>query len=142
MVLLAALTSSISLMETIVSIFMDKFKIGRKTSCLIVLGISVLLGVPSALGYSVWSGVPILGMQILDFFDFSSNSLLMPIVALITCIFVAFVIKPKTVSEEVELSGKFKWKKMFSVVICYVAPICILTILVSAILSAFGIVTI
>ena len=142
MVLLAALTSSISLMETIVSIFMDRFKIGRKTSCLIVLGISVLLGVPSALGYSVWSGVTILGMQILDFFDFSSNSLLMPIVALITCIFVAFVIKPKTVIEEVELSGKFKWKKMFSVVICYVAPICILTILVSAILSAFGIVTI
>jgi len=142
MVLLAALTSSISLMETIVSIFMDKFKIGRKMSCLVVLGISVLLGLPSALGYSLWSGVTVLGMQLLDFFDFASNSLLMPIVALITCIFVAFVIKPKTVIEEAELSGKFRWKKMFSVMICYVAPICILTILVSAILGALGIVTI
>lgn len=142
MVLLAALTSSISLMETVVSIFMDKFKWGRKTSCLIVLGISALLGVPSALGYSAWSGVTILGMQFLDFFDFASNNLLMPIVAFITCIFVTFCIKRKTIIEEVELSGKFKWKKLFSVIICYVAPICILIILVSSVLNAFGVIKI
>ncbi len=139
MVLLAALTSSISLMETIVSIFMDKLKIGRRTSCLIVLGILVLLGVPSSLGYSVWSEVKILGMQILDFFDFASNSILMPIIAFFTCIFVSFIIKPKTVIEEVELSGRFKWRGLFAVVIKYVAPVCILAILVSAILSAFGV---
>ena len=142
MVLLAALTSSISLMETIVSIFMDKLKIGRKTSCLIVLGISVLLGIPSSLGYSVWSEVEILGMQILDFFDFASNSILMPIIAFFTCIFVSFTIKPKMVIDEVELSGKFKWRGLFAVVIKYVAPVCILAILVSAILSAFGVLTI
>lgn len=142
MVLLAALTSSISLMETVVSIFMDKFKWNRKISCLVVLGISVLLGVPSALGYSAWSQFTILGMQLLDFFDFASNNLLMPIVAFITCIFVTFCIKRKTIIEEVELSGKFKWKKIFSVIICYVAPICILTILVSSVLSAFGVINI
>jgi len=142
MVLLAALTSSISLMETVVSVFMDKFKIGRKVSCLIVLGISVILGVPSSLGYSAWGNVKILGMQILDFFDFASNSLLMPIIALITSILVAFFIKPKAIIEEVELSGKFKWRKLFSIVICYIAPVCILAILISAVLSAFGIVSI
>jgi len=143
MVLLAALTSSISLMETVVSIFMDKFKIGRKVSCLIVLGISVLLGLPSALGFSLWSSFKLLnGMDILTFFDFASNNVLMPIVAFITCIFVVFCIKRKTIIEEVELSGKFKWKKLFSTVICYVAPICILVILVSSVLSAFGIITI
>ena len=142
MVLLAALTSSISLMETVVSIFMDKFKWGRKTGCLVVLGISVMLGGPSALGYSSWSEVTILGMQFLDFFDFASNNLLMPIVALLTCIFVTFCIKRKTIIEEVELSGRFKWKKIFSVIICYVAPACILIILGSSILSAFGVIKI
>lgn len=142
MVLLAALTSSISLMETIVSIFMDKFKLGRKMSCLVVLGISVLLGVPSALGYSLWADVRIIGMQFLDFFDFASNSILMPIVALITAVFVGYFIKPKVVIDEVSLSGKFKWKKLFSVIICYVAPICILIILISAILSATGVISI
>ena len=142
MVLLAALTSSISLMETIVSIFMDKLKLGRKASCLVVLGISLLLGIPSIFGYSIWSRVEILGMQILDFFDFLSNSIMMPIVALVTCIFVSFFIKPKAVIDEVELGGKFKWRGLFSVVIRYVAPVCILSILVSAILSSFGLLTI
>ncbi|MBQ2999942.1 MAG: sodium-dependent transporter, partial [Clostridia bacterium] len=95
MVILAALTSSISLMETIVSIFMDKFKLGRRVSCGIVLGISVLIGIPASIGYSAWSGVTILGMQFLDFFDFISNSVMMPIVAFATCLFVTFVTKPK-----------------------------------------------
>ncbi len=142
MVFFAAITSSISLMETIVSIFMDKLKIGRRMSCLIVLGIAVLLGIPSSLGYSLWADFKILGMQLLDFFDFASNSILMPIIALFTCIFVSFFIKPKTVIDEVEVNDKFKWKGLFAVVIKYVAPVCILAILVSAILSAFGVLTI
>ena len=142
MVILAALTSSISLMETIVSIVMDKFKLGRRVSCGIVLGISVLIGVPASLGYSAWSNVKILGMQFLDFFDFISNNIMMPIVAFATCLFVTFVTKPKGVIEEVELDNKFKQKKLFSVVIRFVAPICILAILISSILSAFGVIAI
>lgn len=142
MVFFAAITSSISLMETIVSIFLDKFKIGRKTACLIVLGMSLLLGVPSSLGYSLWAEVRILGMQLLDFFDFTSNSLIMPVVALATCFFVGYFLKPKTLIEEVELSGAFKRKTLFSVMIRYIAPVCILLILISSILNAFGIVSI
>ena len=142
MVLLAALTSSISLMETIVSIFMDKFKLDRRLSCLIVLGVSVVLGIPSSLGYSVWSDVRILNMQILDFFDFASNSIMMPIIAFITCIFVAYVLKPGTIEEEVTLGGEFKMKELYRVVVRYVAPVCIIAILVSAVLSAFGVVSI
>ena len=142
MVILAALTSSISLMETIVSIFMDKLKIGRRMACLVVLGVSLLIGIPSSLGYSAWSGVTILGMQFLDFFDFISNSIMMPIVAFATCVFITFVMKPKGIIEEVELDNKFGQKKLFSVVIRFIAPICILAILISSILSAFGLVKI
>ncbi|MBO4979460.1 MAG: sodium-dependent transporter, partial [Clostridia bacterium] len=142
MVFFAALTSSISLMETVVSIFMDKLKLGRKASIFAVLGVSAVLGLLSSLGYSAWADVKIIGMQFLDFFDFFSNSLLMPIVALATSIFVGFVLKPRTVIEEVELSEKFKAKKLFTAVICYVAPVCILTILISSVLSAFGVISI
>ena len=139
MVLLAALTSSISLMETVVSIFMDKFKLNRKISCLIVLGLSVLLGVPSALGYSAWDGVRILNMQILDFFDFASNSVLMPVIALITCIFVGYVLRKGTLEEELEIGGKFKSKMLYGIVIRYVGPIFIVSILVSSVLGAIGV---
>ena len=142
MVLLAALTSSISLMETIVSVLMDKFHIGRKTSCLIILGFSLALGIPSSLGYSAWSAVRIIGMPLLDFFDFISNSIMMPVVAIFTCVLVAFVLKPRTLSAEIEFSGKFKWRRLFEVVITYVAPVCILAILATSILEAFGVVTV
>ena len=142
MVLLAALTSSISLMETVVSTVQDKWGLGRRLTCLIVLGISLLLGIPSCLGYSAWSSVKILGMQFLDLFDFISNSVIMPFVALFTAIFVGYVLSPKAVIDEVELSGKFKQKALFSAMIRYVAPVCILLILVSSVLSAFGVVKI
>ena len=139
MVLFAALTSSISLMETVVSIVCDKFKVKRLWSCLIVFSSSILIGLPSALGYGVLSGVKIIGMQFLDFFDFASNSVLMPLVALLTSIFVGYIIKPKAVIQEVELSGSFKKKKLFVFVIKYLAPVCIVLILISSILEATGI---
>ena len=142
MVLLAALTSSISLMETVVSIFTDKLKLERRLCCVIVLALSILLGLPSSLGYSIWADFKILGMQILDLFDFVSNSIIMPIVALFTSIFVGFILKPKTVIDEASLSGEFKMKGLFSVVIRYFAPVCILLILISSILSAFGVIKI
>jgi len=142
MVFFAALTSSISLMETVVSTLLDRVKINRKLCCLLVLGFSLLLGCVSSLGYSAWSGFTMLGMQLLDFFDFVTNSLMMPVIALATSLFVGFVLKPQTVIDEVELSGPFKQKKLFAAVIRYVAPVCILAILVSSVLSAFGLIQI
>lgn len=142
LVLFAALTSSISLMETVVSIVSDKFKLNRKLACLIVFIGSVAIGLPSSLGYGAWGHITIIGMPFLDFFDFISNSVLMPIVAFFTCIFVGYVIKPQSVIDEVELNKEFKRKKVFTFVIKYLAPICIVLILVSSVLDAFGIVKI
>lgn len=142
LVLFAALTSSISLMETVVSILQDKLRWSRRKTCLIVLVGCVLLGLPSSLGFGVWSGVTIMGMSFLDFFDFISNSVLMPMVALLTCIFVGYVIRPKALIDEVEFSAPFRFRKMFTVIIKYVAPVCIILILVSSLLDVFGIVKI
>ena len=142
MVLFAALTSSISLMETVVSIVCDKFKLGRKMSCLAVFILSAALGLPSCFGYGIWSGVEILGMKILDFFDFASNSIVMPLVALLSCVFIGFFLKPKTVIDELEMSGPFRAKKLFSVVIRFIAPVCLLLILISSLLSAFNVISI
>ena len=141
-VLVAALTSSISLMQTVASTIQDKWNISQKVSTIIVTVASFALGLLSCFGYSIWSGLELLGMQMLDFFDFITNSALMPLVALITCVFVGYIIKPKTLIEEVELSGRFKQKSLFTVMIRYVAPVCLLVILVSSILNAFGVITI
>ena len=138
LVLFAALTSSISLMETVVSIIQDKFHLERKTTCFIVLGGAFIIGVPSALGFGIWSGFAPLGMDILSFFDFVTNSVLMPIVAILTCIMVCYIMKPQAIIDEVSITGKFKLAGLFKVMI-YVAPALLLTILAFAIFEAFGI---
>ena len=139
LVLFAALTSSISLMETVVSIVRDKFGWERKRTCLGVLIFSIVLGLPSSLGFGVLGNITLNGMSILDMFDFVSNSILMPIVALFTCIFVGYVLKPKALIEEIEVSAPFKAKTLFTVVIKYIAPVCIVLILISSVLDALGI---
>ena len=139
MVLLAALTSSISLMETIVSIVMDKIGLSRRISCLVVFGGTFVLAIPSLLGFNVWSEVKILGLQFLDFFDFISNSVIMPIIAIITCVFVGYFLKPKAIIEEANLENKKVTVKLFTVIIRYVAPVCLVAILISSILDVFGI---
>lgn len=143
LVFFAAITSSISVMEAIVSSLMDKFHLKRIPSCLIVIGICLLLGIPSSLGNGLWANIKILGMDFLTFFDYISNSILMPIVAFCTCILVGWVIKPKALTDEITKNGeKFGRKKLFNVMIKYVAPICLLFIFVTGILSQLGIITI
>lgn len=140
LVFFAALTSAISLMETIVSIFRDKFHWGRKNACIFVAVLSLILGIPSSLGFGPLGFISWMKMSILDIMDFVSNSVLMPIVAFFTCIFVGFIIKPKTLADEVkETDGKFKAEKMFNVIIKWVAPIFLILILGSSVANALGI---
>lgn len=140
LVLFAALTSSISIMEAIVSSLCDKFG-WKRTHTTVGVGIgSFLFGIPPILGYSVWSNVKFFGMDILDTMDFITNSVLMPICAFLTCIFIAYVIGVNVIHDEVEISSKFSRKWLFDFMIKYAAPILIVAILVSSVLNAFGVI--
>ena len=143
LVLFAALTSAISLMETIVSIFSDKLGWSRHKATLIVFICAVAIGVLPCLGFGVLDFIHIGAMTILDIMDFVSNSILMPICALFTCILIGFVVKPKAVIDEATRNGeKFKSRNLFVVVIKWVSPICLFLILIRSILDALGIFTI
>ena len=132
LVALAALTSSISLMETVVSIIMEKFHLKRIPACLITVVICFILGMLSVLGYSAWSSVEIFGMQFLDFFDFISNNLMMPVVALVTCILIGWVEKVSFVEMEVlESEKKFRSKKLVSVMLRFVCIVCLVIIILT-----------
>ena len=142
LVLFAALTSSISLLETITSIICDKLHWERKLTIIVITLFSFSLAIPSSLGFGVLGHIMPLGMDFLTFFDFISNSILMPIVAFLTCIFIGYIAKPTIVIDEVKLNGPFKREKLFVIMTKYIAPICLIIILVSSILSALGIFTI
>ena len=99
----------------------------------------VLLGSLSSLGYGPLAGVTIIGMQFLDFFDFLTNSVMMPLAALATCLLVSRVVGINKIEDEVTEGGKpFRRKKIFQFMIKYLCPIFAIIILLSSIANAFG----
>ena len=140
LVIIAALTSAISLAETVVSVFHDRLHWKRSVSSFAVMILILGLGILSCLGYGPLDAVCIGGMYFLDIFDAVSNSILMPIVAILTCLFVGFVVKPKFVTDELEADGStFKYKTVYSYLIKYVCPIILVFVLITGLLSTFGI---
>ena len=144
LVLFAALTSSISLMETIVSVVMDKTPLKRKQATILMTVVVLLVGIPSCLGYGPWAGITIIGMQFLDFFDFLSNSVLMPIVAFLTCILIGHVVGTKVIADEVKQgSNAFHREKLHRVMVRWIAPVLLMAILLSELATkVFGLFTI
>ena len=136
LVLFAALTSAISLTEALVSIVADGTGLSRRLSLIICMVFIVVVGIIVNAGYNVFSAVQPLGegSTILDFFDFISNSVLMPIVAILTCIFVGWIVKPKVLVDEVKESSEFKAEKAWVVMVKYIAPLLVALILISNIL--------
>ena len=110
LVLFAALTSSIALTESAVSTFEDELGWGRKKSTVLIGVIMIALGTLSCLGYGPLSSVTILGMQFLDFFDFLTNSVMMPIAAIATCLLVSRVIGVAKIEEEI-IHGESRFRR-------------------------------
>jgi len=134
MVLFAAITSAMSVMEAVVSSFMDQFHISRnKASCIEGI-IALIAGIVVCLGYNVLyfevklpNGV---AAQILDIMDYISNNCLMPVVALLTCILIGLVLKPKTIIDEVEKNGnKMGRKLLYMIMIKFISPLFLILLL-------------
>ena len=139
LVLCAALTSSIALTESAVSTFQDELKWGRKKATVFVGIIMVVLGSLSSLGYGPLACVKIIGMQFLDFFDFLTNSVMMPIAAIATCLLISRVVGTKKIEEDVlQEGGTFRRKRIFNFMIQYLCPIFAAIILFSSVANAFG----
>ncbi|MBR1817104.1 MAG: sodium-dependent transporter [Lachnospiraceae bacterium] len=140
MVLFAALTSSISVLEAVVSSLMDQFKVSRRKATIMEGVIALVLGVVICLGYNkLYFDIKLpngSNAQLLDIFDYISNNILMPIVAIGTCILIGWVVKPKTVIDEATKNGeKFGRRKLYIAMIKVVAPILLFILL----LGAFGV---
>ena len=139
LVLFAAVTSSIALTESAVSTFEDELHWSRKKATVFMAVIMLLLGTLSCLGYGPLAGVTVIGMQFLDFFDFLTNSVMMPIAAIATCLLVSRVIGVAKIEQEVTDGGHpFRRKVIFQFMIQYLCPIFAAIILISSVANAFG----
>lgn len=143
MVLFAALTSAVSIMEAVVSSFMDKFHMTRARATLVEGLLALAGGIVVCLGYNKWYFEVTLpngaAAQILDIMDYISNNCLMPLVAIGTCILIGWVVKPGIIIDEVEKSGcKLGRRKLYFVMIKYITPVLLLILL----LKSLGILTV
>ena len=139
LVLFAAVTSSIALTESAVSTFEDELGWNRKRSTVLIGVIMIALGSLSALGYGPLAGVTVFGMQMLDFFDFLTNSVMMPIAAIATCLLISRVVGVDAIAQEVTAGGKpFRRKKIFCFMIRWLCPIFAAIILASSVANALG----
>lgn len=137
MVLFAALTSAISIMEAVVSSLMDRFHMSRKKAVITETVITLLGGLAVCFGYNIWYfelKLPNGSVgQILDVMDYISNFVLMPIIAIGTCILIGWVVKPKTIVDEVVKNGeKFGRKNLYVVMIKYITPVLLLILLLQS----------
>jgi NSS family neurotransmitter:Na+ symporter len=140
LVVFAAATSAISLYEACVASVCDVLKINRKAATFFTGALILFFATFSALGYGAWGDIRIFGMQFLDFFDFVTNSALMPIVAAVTCVFVGWVIGPKAIVDECEAEGcAMKAKTFYSFMVRYLAPALMVALLVSEVCRALNI---
>ncbi len=137
MVTFAALTSSISIMEALVSSAMDKFKMERKPAVLAVGAVALILGIVVCLGYNLMYFDIVLPngghAQIMDIMDYVSNSILMPVVAIASCLLIGWIAKPKTVIDEITLGGvKFGREKLYVFMVKYATPVMLLVLLLQS----------
>ena len=136
----AALTSSVSIMEAIVSCCMDKFGWDRKKAVIVVTVLTTVMGVAVCLGYNVLYFEAILpntpagkNAQILDVLDYISNYVLMPVVSIATCVFIGWIVKPKTIIDEVTHGGcKFGREKLYVIMVKFITPVLLLLLLLQA----------
>ena len=137
MVFFAALTSSISILEAVVSSAMDKFKMSRKKAVIVVTLIAAVLGAIVCLGYNLLYFEMVLPngsvAQILDVMDYISNYCLMPVVAIATCVLIGWVLKPKYIIDEITLGGtKFGRKTLYTVMVKVVTPVMLFFLLLQS----------
>lgn len=133
LLIMAALTSTMSMLEMSVSIFIRKFKIKRPLACIMVSLLCFILGTCCALSFGVWSDVRLFGMTFFDLFDFIVAKLMMPIGALLICFFAGWVVDDSVLRDELTNGGTVRQPLygLYRFIVRYVAPICIILIFIN-----------
>ena len=138
LVLFAALTSAISLAETSVSTFQDECGWSRNFSTFAVFILMIMLGSLSSLGFGPLASFTIFGMDILSFFDFLTNSIMMPVSAFATCVLIVVTVGIKWIENEVKQSSKFRYECVYGLFVRFLAPICLAVIFISSLANVLG----
>ena len=128
MVLFAAITSAMSVMEAVVSSFIDEFHMKRSSATILEGILALVIVIVVCLGYNkFYFELPLpngsIG-QVLDILDYISNYILMPVVAIGTCVLFGWVLGTDTITKEVTKNGEsFARRPLVNIMVRYIAPV-------------------
>ena len=137
LLLVAAVTSTIALAEVSIAFVSEKFRKGRKTSCFIVMTPLIALSSVCSLSQGPLSHIKILSMNIFDFLDTVATNLMLPTAAIITCVFLGWIVTDKFLFKELTNKGRINRKlaKGVIVMVKYSSPLLIAVILIAKFLN-------
>ena len=127
LLLLAALTSAISLHESVTAYILEAFHLSRKTAAAAVSISCMVLGVACSLSFGAWSGLTLFGLNIFELFDFTASKIILPIGGIIICLFTGWYLDRKLVESELTNGGtiRFRLFRLYYFIIRFVAPLAI-----------------
>lgn len=130
LLVMAALTSSISMLEMSASVFIRKYHVPRPLACALIALVCLVLGAGCSLSFGPWRDVTLFGMGLFDLFDYVVAKLLMPLGALTVCLFVGWVVEPGRLRGELTNGGTLRQPLygLYRMAVRYVAPVCIVLI--------------
>lgn len=130
---IAALTSTISILEVIIAFITETYNASRKKAIKISVSIIFLISIPCSLSYGLMKHVTFLGKTFFDILDFTSSNLLLPIGGLFISIFVGFAMKKRDVIDECTNRGRIRigWLSLFMLCIRIIAPVAIIIVLIN-----------
>lgn len=136
LVFIAAATSAMALLEVVCAFLIDNFNWNRKAATIIISGLAMIIGVFNSLSMGKLSDIRIMNLNMFDFMSYITDKILMPLSALLMCVFIGYILGPDKLSDEIECSSDFsKFRKFFYVILKYVAPIIITVIFIIGIIS-------
>lgn len=138
LLLLAALTSAISLHESVTAYVLEAFSISRRKAAAAVSLACMTLGMTCSLSFGVWSGFTLFGMNIFELFDFTASKIILPIGGVIICLFTGWYLDRKMVESELTNGGtlRFRLFRLYYFIIRYVAPLAITAVFLQELLAS------
>ena len=127
LLLLAALTSAISLHESVTAYVLEAFNVSRRKAAIAVSLACITLGTACSLSFGVWNDVRLFGLTIFELFDFTASKIILPIGGIIICLFTGWYLDKKLVKDELTNGGtsRFRLFRIYYFIIRYVAPLAI-----------------
>jgi NSS family neurotransmitter:Na+ symporter len=133
LLVMAALTSSISMLEMIVAYFYQEHHISRPLASIGATIVCLILGTFCSLSFGIWKDVTLFGLGFFDLFDFIVAKLIMPLGGMLICVFLGWVVDEKVLRSEITNTGTIHapYYPAYRFIIRYLAPICIILIFIS-----------